>query len=257
MLNLSASDAQRDNKGSRGQPRLAVLIPCYNEELTVGIVVKQFRAELPEAGIYVCDNNSSDRTAEVAREACAELLFEPRQGKGHVVQTMFREIDADVYVMVDGDATYPAAAVHELIRPVLEDEADMVVGSRLHPESRSQFHRLSLFGNKLVALLFRIFFSLRVTDVLSGYRAFNRTFVKEIPLASTGFDIEIDLTSKAVAFGRRIVEVPVDLKDRPVGSYSKGNLFVHGPINLFMMFLRFCEYRLMNFKSRKELQDAD
>src|SRR5689334_19546138 len=135
------------------QPRVAVLIPCLNEEMTVGQVVKQFAAELPDAEIYVCDNASTDRTVEKAKDAGARLLSEPRRGKGYAVQTLFREVEADIYVIVDGDETYPPAAVHELIKPVLNDEADMVVGSRLHAQANSEFHALSLFGNKTLALL--------------------------------------------------------------------------------------------------------
>lgn len=246
-MSLHTFQAHRSDVRDRGQASVAVLIPCYNEEITVGDVVKQFRAELPEADIYVCDNNSSDRTVEIAREAGARLLFEPRQGKGHVVQTMFRQVDADIYVMVDGDGTYPPANVHELMRPVLDDEADMVIGSRLHAESQSQFHRFNLFGNRLVALLFRVLFSVPLTDILSGYRAFNRKFVKVIPLVSGGFDTEMELTGKAVAQGHRIAEVPVGLRHRPAGSYSKANLFIHGPINLFSMSLLFRDYRPLAF----------
>ena len=221
------------------QPRVAVLIPCYNEEITVAQVVKQFAAELPAAEIYVCDNNSTDRTAEKAKEAGAQLLFEPRRGKGYAVQTLFREAEADIYVIVDGDETYPPAAVHELIKPVLNDEADMVVGSRLHAGSHSEFHALSLVGNKVLALLFKILFRVPLTDIVTGYRAFNHKFVKGIQLVSGGFDTEIELSAKAVAKGYRIVEIPVDLKDRPEGSHSKANLLVQGPENILSMIMLF------------------
>ena len=225
------------------QPRVAVLIPCYNEEITVAQVVRQFAAELPGAEIYVCDNNSTDRTAEKAREAGARVLSEPRQGKGYAVQTLFREVEGDIYVIVDGDETYPPAAVHELIKPVLNDEADMVVGSRLLAGSNSEFSALSLFGNKMLALLFKTLFRVPLTDIVTGYRAFNRKFVKGISLNSGGFDTEIELSAKAVAKGYRIVEVPVALKDRPAGSHSKANLFVQGPENILSMILLFLNSR--------------
>jgi glycosyltransferase involved in cell wall biosynthesis len=225
------------------QSRVAVLIPCYNEEITVGQVVKQFAAELPEAEIYVCDNNSTDRTTEKAKEAGARVLFEPRRGKGYAVQTLFREVEADIYVLVDGDETYPPNAVHELIKPVLNDEVDMVVGSRLLAGSHSEFSALSLFGNKVLALLFKILFRVPLTDIVTGYRAFNHKFVKGIQLVSGAFDTDVEISARAVAKGYRIVEIPVGLKDRPAGSYSKANLFIQGPENILSMIRLFRDYR--------------
>lgn len=219
---------------------VAVLVPCYNEELTVGEVVRKFRAELPDADIYVCDNNSTDRTAEVAREAGAVVSFESRKGKGYAIQTMFREIDADIYVMTDGDETYPAEAVKRLLQPALEGRADLVIGSRLLPDSQSEFGSLSLFGNRLAALVFNILFRTRLTDILTGYRIYSRRCAKDLPLFCGGFEVEIEIMSQAVARGFRLVELPVALKPRPPGSYSKANLFVHGPYNLLMMFYFFC-----------------
>ena len=201
--------------------RLAVLIPCYNEAITISDVVRSFRKALPAASIYVFDNNSTDGTATVAHEAGATVFSERRQGKGFVVQTMFRKIDADVYIMVDGDGTYPASSVHKLIEPIVNGDADMVVGSRLHASSHSRFKAANLFGNKLIRRLLQMIFGIKLSDVLSGYRAFNRNFVKGIPLFGGGFEVETELTIKALQKGFRIEEVPVNLEVRPEGSYSK------------------------------------
>ncbi len=205
----------------RSAPKIAVLIPCYNEELTIAGVIDQFRAELPEAKIYVFDNNSTDRTVDRAREKGALLLRERRQGKGYVVQSMFREINADIYVMVDGDGTYPASSVHALLEPVLNHDADMVVGSRLNPTSRSEFRLLNRLGNNMFLWLTRTIFHAHIEDMLSGYRVFNRSIVKQLPLLSGGFEIETELTIKALERGYRVIELPVDLASRPEGSHSK------------------------------------
>ena len=226
---------------------IAVLIPCYNEELTVADVVRGFRAQLPAAEIYVYDNNSSDRTAELAREAGAVVRRERRQGKGFVVQTMFREVDADLYVMVDGDGTYPPEAVHSLLAPVVAGEADMVVGSRLHAGSRSDFRSVNRWGNRLVLGTLNSIFRVRLTDILSGYRAFNRAFVKGLPLFGGGFEIETELTIKAVERGFRIVEVPTDLTHRPEGSHSKIKFFRDGLIILNTMLALFRDYKPLTF----------
>jgi glycosyltransferase involved in cell wall biosynthesis len=200
---------------------VAVLIPCYNEELTVGQVVAQFREQLPEAAIYVFDNNSSDRTVAEALAAQAIVAREKRQGKGYVVQSMFQQINADAYVIVDGDDTYPAEAVHHLLAPVLADEADMVIGSRMHANSQSQFRLLNQLGNRLFLTIFSWTFRVQITDMLSGYRAFSRRFVKTVPLFGGGFETETELTIKALQRGYRITEVPVNLRPRPQGSASK------------------------------------
>src|SRR3989449_2267774 len=187
------------------RPRVAVLIPCYNEGLTIADVVRQFRAQLGDAVIYVFDNNSTDHTAEEASQAGAIVVRERRQGKGYVVQSMFR-LDADVYVMVDGDGTYPAASVHQLIAPILIGEADMTVGSRLHRQSRSEFKRLNRAGNRLFLLVLNSLFHAKFTDLLSGYRAFSQEFVKDNPVFAQGFEIEAELTIKALQRGYRIAE---------------------------------------------------
>src|ERR1041385_8695151 len=163
-------------------PSIAVMIPCYNEELTISAVVQSFRVQLPHAKIYVFDNNSTDRTVAEARAAGALISSERRQGKGYVVQSMFGRVDADIYVMVDGDGTYPAEEIHNLLAPILADEADMVVGSRLHEQSESQFKSLNRLGNRLVLSLLRSTVKVEINDMLSGYRVFNRNFVKGVPL---------------------------------------------------------------------------
>ena len=225
----------------------AVLIPCYNEELTIGDVVRAFRAELPGARIYVFDNNSTDQTIDCAIEAGATVLREPRQGKGFVVQSMFRMVDADVYIMVDGDATYPAGAVHDLIAPILSGEADMVVGSRLHAGTESDFRQWNRMGNRLVLALLNSVFGVHLTDILSGYRAFNRRFVKTLPLFGGGFEIETELTIKAISRGMRIVEIPTNLTARPEGSHSKIQFFRDGFLILNTVVALFRDYKPLTF----------
>ena len=226
---------------------IAVLIPCYNEEQTIAQVVLAFRSQLPAARVYVFDNNSTDRTVEHAEETGAIVLREPRQGKGFVVQSMFRRVDADVYVMVDGDATYPPKSVHELIAPIMNGDADMVVGSRLHPETRSDFRQLNRWGNRFVLKVLNSLFGVRLTDILSGYRAFNRKFVKSLPVFGGGFEIETELTIKAVARGFRIVEVPTPLASRPAGSRSKIRFFRDGFLILNTILALFRDYKPLTF----------
>jgi glycosyltransferase involved in cell wall biosynthesis len=227
--------------------KIAVLIPCYNEELTIADVVRDFRAELPQAHIYVFDNNSTDETAARARAAGATILSEPRQGKGFVVQAMFRRVDADVYVMVDGDNAFPAGAVHQLIAPVLRNEADMVVGSRLRPGTSSDFRPINRLANRMVLTVLNSMFRVQLTDVLSGYRAFSRGFVKTLPLFGGGFAIETELTIKAVSRGFRIVEIPTSLTARPEGSHSKVRLFRDGFLILNTILALFRDYQPLTF----------
>jgi glycosyltransferase involved in cell wall biosynthesis len=243
------AEAAAMTPGARGgrRPVVAVLIPCYNEELTVGAVVAEFRAQLPSADIYVFDNNSTDRTVERAREAGAQVFFERRQGKGYVVQTMFRQVDADIYVMVDGDGTYPPADVHALVEPVAGGEADMVVGSRLHDESSSQFKSLNRAGNKLFLSVLNSVFKVRITDMLSGYRAFSRGFVKGVPLFGGGFETETELTIKALERGYRVVEVPIDLTTRPEGSFSKIRIVQDGLRIMHMILALLRDYKPLTF----------
>lgn len=208
---------------SAAPARVAVLIPCYNEELTVGTVVDDFRRVLPRAQVYVYDNNSTDHTAQVAREHGAQVRFEPRQGKGVTVRQMFRDIDADVYLLVDGDNTYPAEAAPALIEPILAGTADMTVGDRLsngsyaHQNTRP-FHD---FGNNLVRWLIRLMYGYTFRDVMTGYRALSRVFVRSLPVVSCGFQLECEISIHAVDKGWRICEVPIAYRDRPAGSVSK------------------------------------
>ena len=227
--------------------RVAVLIPCYNEERTIAAVVNQFRAQLPAASIYVFDNNSSDQTAARAQAAGAQVYYERRQGKGYVTQAMFRQVDADVYVIVDGDGTYPADAVHRLLAPILNEEADMVVGSRLHAESKSEFKQLNALGNRLVLRVLNSIFRVKLTDILSGYRAFNRKFVKGLPLFGGGFEIETELTIKAIERGFRILEMPINLTPRPPGSHSKIRFFRDGVIIINTILALFRDYKPLTF----------
>jgi glycosyltransferase involved in cell wall biosynthesis len=230
-------------------PQIAVLIPCYNESITIADVVKEFRRQLPNADIYVFDNNSSDDTATIAKQSGAIVVSELRQGKGYVMQAMFQSVDSDIYIIVDGDGTYPPNDVHNLIAPVADGTADMVVGSRLHQNSESQFKVLNRFGNWLFIFLINSIFHTRLTDILSGYRAFNRKFVKSVPLSGGGFEIETELTIKALQRGYRVVEVPVNLTERPEGSFSKIRLVQDGLLILNTILSLLRDYKPLTFFS--------
>ena len=225
-------------------PKVAVLLPCYNEAVTIEKVVRDFRAELPEAEIWVYDNNSSDGSADLAQAAGALVRRVPQQGKGHVVRRMFQEVDADVYVMVDSDDTYPANEVHQLIQPVLAGEADMVNGDRLSStymqENKRPGHN---FGNTLVCTLIRLLWGQRVNDVMTGYRAFSRLFVKSCPVLAQGFEIETEMTLHTIDKRMSLIEVPVQYRDRPEGSVSKLNTVSDGIRVLKTIFNLFRFYR--------------
>ncbi|HEX9780339.1 MAG TPA: glycosyltransferase [bacterium] len=223
--------------------RVAVLIPCRDEAQTIGGVVRAFRDALPEAAVYVYDNGSTDSTGALAREAGATVRAEPRRGKGYVIRAMFRDVEADVYVLVDGDGTYPAERVRELIRPVLEGTADMVIGSRLHRDSRSQFHAVNRLGNRLFRGVINAIFRVQVTDLLSGYRAFHRRVVKGLPFLSHGFESETELTVKCLVRGYRIEEIPIDLLPRPAGSRSKIRVVQDGVLILNTIIALFRDYK--------------
>jgi len=223
--------------------KIAVLIPCYNEEKTVAEVVLGFREQLPDADIYVYDNNSTDRTADEARRAGAIVRSEKRQGKGNVIRAMIRQIEADIYVMVDGDGTYPAGKVHSLLGPVLSDEADIVIGSRLHASCDSKFRPLNRLGNRLFLFVLNFIFRVKVADLLSGYRVFSKNALKSLPVLSRGFEIETELTVKAIERRYRIAEVPVSLAARPEGSLSKINRFRDGFLILATIFALFRDYK--------------
>jgi len=222
---------------------IAVLIPCFNEEKTIAKVVRDFIGILPGADIYVYDNNSTDNSVHEASAAGAIVRFEKKQGKGNVIRAMFRDIEADIFVMVDGDDTYPAAKVHELIRPVLSGEADMVIGSRLHSLSDSSFKWLNRIGNKIFIAILNTIFRVRITDLLSGYRVFNRQMVKSLPVLSSGFEIETELTVKGLERGYRVIEVPVNLSPRPDGSESKINIIRDSVLIFYTIFALFRDYK--------------
>ncbi len=229
----------------------AVLIPCYNEEKTISKVVRDFKSVLPEATIYVYDNNSTDETAKIAREAGAVVRNEYRQGKGNVIRSMFREIDADCYIMVDGDDTYPAEAAGDLEKEVLENGADMVIGDRLSStyfsENKRPFHNT---GNVLVRSLINVFWkkeSKKILDVMTGYRAFSKLFVKSFPVVSKGFEIETEMTIHALDKNFYIKNVPIQYRDRPEGSESKLNTYSDGFKVIKTIFRMFREYRPLEF----------
>ncbi len=251
MLRFGAVDrtgSEPDGGDTRlDQLRVAVLVPCYNEAATVAAVVRDFKASLPGAEVFVFDNNSSDATATEAAAAGATVVREPRQGKGFVVQAMFRTVDADLYVMVDGDGTYPAEAAPRLIEPAVRGEADMVVGSRLVAGTRSDFHPLNRLGNKLLRALLNLAFRVRLTDVLSGYRVFSRRLVRSLPLAGGGFEVEVELTIKALQRGFAIREVPVDLRRRPAGSASKIRIVRDGLAIGWTILSLFRDYKPLTF----------
>ena len=231
--------------------KIAVLIPCYNEELTVEKVIKDFRRELPDADIYVYDNNSKDKTAEIAVKNGAILRHEYKQGKGNVVRTMFYEIDADLYVMVDGDDTYPAEFVHELIKPVEEGKADMCIGDRLsngtyQKENKRPFHE---FGNNLVKKSINVLFKTDLKDIMTGYRVFNKKFVKNMPVMTNKFEIETEMSLYALDKGFVIKEIPILYRDRPAGSVSKLNTVSDGLKVLKTIFKMYKDYKPLRFFS--------
>ena len=229
--------------------KIAVLVPCYNEELTIGKVVEDFKRELPEADIYVYDNNSKDNTSKIAEEKGAIVVKEYRQGKGNVVRSMFRDIDADVYIMVDGDDTYPAEAARDMIQPIINGEADMVIGDRLSngtyfQENKRPFHD---FGNNLVKGLIGLLFKNEIRDIMTGYRAFNRYFVKTMPVLSDGFQIETEMSIHALDKKFLLKEIPIDYRDRPEGSESKLSTFKDGYRVLSALGSLFKNYKPMAF----------
>ena len=228
--------------------KIAVLIPCYNESKTIAKVVSDYKKVLPEADIYVYDNNSSDGTDGIAKKAGASVRYEYKQGKGNVIRSMFRDIDADCYLMIDGDDTYPAENAREMCDLILEGKADMVNGDRLSStyftENKRPFHN---FGNKIVRWLINKLFKNNIKDIMTGYRAFSYQFVKGFPVLSKGFEIETEMTIHAVDKNFRVVEIPVTYRDRPEGSVSKLNTYSDGAKVLKMILTLFKEYRPMLF----------
>lgn len=230
--------------------KIAVLIPCYNESKTVKKVVEDFRRELPEAVVYVYDNNSTDGTGDLAREAGAVVRLERRQGKGSVIRRMFREVDAEVYVIVDGDDTYPAEAAPEMVRRVLEEQADMVVGDRLsstyYTENKRPFHN---FGNSFVKNCINRFFDTNIQDIMTGYRAFSYSFVKTFPVLSGGFEIETEMSIHAADKHMQVDNVIIEYRDRPEGSVSKLNTFSDGFKVLIRILNLYKNYKPFSFFS--------
>jgi glycosyltransferase involved in cell wall biosynthesis len=235
----------RDLSGK--SPHIVVLIPCLNEIKAIGTVIDDFHRELPEAEIIVFDNGSSDGSPLAAQKCGARVFTEKRRGKGYVIQAMFQRVDADIYVMVDGDDTYPAKCVSALIEPVLNDDADMVIGSRMTSTSHSQFRRINRLGNVFFLTLINLIFKTNLTDILSGYRVMNRRIVKGLPLFEKGFAIEAELTVKSLERGYRLVELPVDLKARGEGSHSKIRIFSDGLRILSTILALFRDYKPLTF----------
>lgn len=232
------------------EKKIAVLIPCYNESLTIEKVVKDFQKELPEATIYVYDNNSSDNTADIAEKAGAVVVHEYRQGKGNVIRSMFRDIQADCYIITDGDDTYPAEYAREMCELVLNGKADMVIGDRLSAtyfeENKRPFHN---FGNSLVRGCINTFWKnkKKILDVMTGYRAFSPMFVKSFPILSQGFEIETEMTIHALDKNLLLASIPVNYRDRPAGSFSKLNTYVDGAKVLMTIFNLYRNYRPLRF----------
>lgn len=228
--------------------KIAILIPCYNESKTIKKVVTDFKRELPEATIYVYDNNSSDGTDEIARNAGAVVRYEYQQGKGNVIRRMFAEVDADCYVMVDGDDTYPANQVREMVNKVLDRQVDMVVGDRLSStyfeENKRPFHNL---GNSLVRGSINTLFKNDIKDIMTGYRAFSYRFVKTFPVLSKGFEIETEMSIHAIDKNMFVENVVIEYKDRPEGSESKLNTYSDGFKVLKTIARLFRTYRPMGY----------
>lgn len=230
---------------------VAVLIPCYNEAVTIGKVIQDVQKELPQACIYVYDNNSTDNTAAIAASLGVHVVKEYRQGKGNVVRAMFKNIDADVYVLIDGDDACPASSIHDLIQPIVNNGADMVIGERMSNGSYSKentraFHGV---GNGFVKWLINFLFRSKLTDIMAGYRAFNRYYVKTLPVLSHGFEIETEMTIYALNNNYRVMEVPIKFSDRPAGSVSKLNTYKDGFKVLKVIFMLFKDCRPLLFFS--------
>lgn len=229
------------------EPTIAVLIPCYNEAITIEKVIRDFQTALPDAAIYVYDNNSTDQTAERAARAGAIVRKESRQGKGFVVQAMFREIDAEYYVLVDGDDTYSAANVKALLEPVMSGEYDMSVGTRLVQKEAESFRRFHILGNQMIRDMINWLFKVQLRDILSGYRCFSKRFVQTCPLMSQGFEIETELTLQALNKRFKIFEQDLPYGSRPEGSVSKLNTFRDGFVVVNAIFKIFRDYKPLGF----------
>ncbi len=230
--------------------KIAVLIPCYNEAKTIKKVVEDFKKELPEATIYVYDNNSKDETDKIAKNAGAIVKYETKQGKGNVIRTMFREIDAECYIMVDGDDTYPAESAKEMVKAVLEENVDMVIGDRLSStyftENKRPFHNI---GNVTVRALINRIYKSEIRDVMTGLRAFSYKFVKTFPVMSKGFELETEMTIHALDKNLKVKNVVIEYRDRPADSPSKLNTIPDGIRVIKTIFGFYKNYKPLNFFS--------
>jgi glycosyltransferase involved in cell wall biosynthesis len=227
--------------------KVLVLLPCYNEELTLAKVIDDFRHELPEAEIVVFDNGSTDKSVSIARQKQATVYSEKKRGKGNVIKSAFDSLEADIYVMVDSDDTYPADEVKKLLQPVIDGEVDMTVGTRLENATKKQLRQLHKFGNKFILFILNTVFRARFKDILSGYRVMNRKFVKGIPLLSDGFEIETEITLQALERGFQVKEIPISYRERPAGSFSKIETFKDGFKIVFTIMSILRDYRPIIF----------
>lgn len=230
--------------------KVAVLIPCFNEATTIGSVVKEFKTHLPSAEIYVFDNNSTDTSVKIAQENGAIVKHVPQQGKGNVIRKMFREVNADYYIMIDADATYPVKEAEKLLSPIVNNEADMVIGDRLSSnyfkENKRVFHN---HGNRLIRKMINIIWNKDLKDIMTGYRAFSKTFVKLFPVMSSGFEIETEMTIHALDKRFQIIELPIEYNNRPAGSESKLRTFSDGFKVVKIIITLFKEYKPLLFFS--------
>jgi len=231
------------NPSPTSSPTIAVTIPCYQEEKTIAQVVQAFKAQLPSAAIYVFDNNCTDRTAEFARAAGATVIREKRQGKGHVVASIFEVVREDIIIMVDGDGTYDATAVHRLLEPILKGEADTTVAARLQEYGDKSFRKFHVAGNQMVCWVINRMFGSSISDIFSGYRAFTRECAQLIPITSHGFDVETELTMQSLYRGMVIREIEAPYGERPSGSFSKLRTLPDGMRVLLRMFLLMRSYK--------------
>lgn len=230
--------------------KIAIIIPCYNEAISIKGVIEDCKKHLPQAEIYVCDNNSTDNTVEIVKNLGVTIKHEYRQGKGNVIRKMFREVDADCYILIDGDGTYPLDCVHQMCEIILKQDVDMVVGDRLSTtyfqKNKRPFHN---FGNRLVRFVINKIFHSHIRDVMSGYRVMNKFFVKSFPVLSQGFEIETEMTLHALDKKFNIKEIPVNYTDRQEGSFSKLNTFSDGFLVLKTIFMLFKDYKPFKFFS--------
>lgn len=225
---------------------IAVIIPAFNEEKTIANVIKEFRLALPEANIFVGNNNSQDQTEQRARDAGAEIIFCNRKGKGHTIRKLLENIDADIYIMVDADETYSASNVRELIAPVLQEKADMVIGVRKEV-SKKAFSLSHRIGNKILTIILNKIFKVKLKDILSGYRVMSRKLVTDLILLAKGFELEVELTIRALQEDFTIIDIPIDYRHRPKGSVSKLSTYGDGFLILYTILTLFRDYNPMVF----------